>query len=122
MKKIKYHESAFKFITYCLVTNKKQLRQVCEEKGIPKGDIPAKETGAVCNFVYFDAGTLAIVQLPDSNHTLAENLGLLAHECVHIKQQFMDEIGEKFPSDEFEAYFVQDLMTNLTEDYLKAKA
>lgn len=122
MIKIKYHVSAFKFITYCLVTNKKQLRQVCKEKGIPKHEITIRDTGARVNFVYFEVGTMAIVQLPDSDHTLSEKLGLLAHECVHIKQQVMDEIGEKFPSDEFEAYFVQDLVTNLTEDYLNLQA
>lgn len=119
---INYHVTPFKCITYCLVTNKEQLRQVCKDKGVPKRDIPVKKSGAVVNFVYFDSGVLAIIQMPDIDHALCEKIGLLAHECVHIKQQFMDEIGEKSPSDEFEAYFVQEIMTNVVEDYLEMVA
>lgn len=115
---MKYHVSAFKFITYCLVTSKRQLKQVCKDKGIPKHAISVKKDGAKVDFVHFEVGTLAVVQMPGSDHELHEVLGLLAHECVHIKQQVMDDIGERFPSDEFEAYFVQDLVTNLTKDYL----
>lgn len=118
MRKIRYHESLFKCITYCLVTNKKELRKVCKDMGIPKRDIQFKETGAKVDFVYFDEGTLAIVQMPDSDHALCERIGLLVHECVHIKQKAMDEIGEKYPSSEFEAYFVQGVVTDLVEDYL----
>lgn len=117
-----YHLSAFNFITYCLVTNKKELKQVRKKYGIPKQDLPIKQDGARVNFLYFEVGTLAVVQLHDTEHELHEVLGLLAHECVHIKQQVMDDIGEHKPSDEFEAYFLQDLVTKLTKDYLSKTA
>lgn len=119
MVKLKYHQSAFNFITYCLVSNEKQLKQVRKKHCIPKADLPKKKDGAITNFLYFEVGTLAVVQLHDTEHELHEVLGLLSHECVHIKQQVMDSIGERKPSDEFEAYFLQDLVTNLTKDYLE---
>lgn len=119
MREIRYHVSPFKFITYVLVTNKKELRHVLKENGIPKNDIEVKKHGARVSFVNFDEGDLAIVQLPDSDHTLCEKIGLLVHECVHIKQFVMKSIGEDKPSDEFEAYFVQDIVTDLVEDYLE---
>lgn len=119
---MEYHISAFKFITYCLVTTEKQLKQVRKAYGIPKHALPVKRDGARVDFVHFEVGTLAVVQLHDTEHELHEVLGLLAHECVHIKQQVMDDIGEHSPSDEFEAYFVQDLVTTLTKDYLSKTA
>lgn len=118
MREIRYHVSPFEFITYCLVTNKKELRRVLKENGIPKDDIEVKKRGARVSFVNFDEGALAIIQLPDSDHTLCEKIGLLTHECIHIKQFVMKSIGEDRPSDEFEAYFVQDIVTDLVEDYL----
>lgn len=119
MREMRYHVSPFKFITYVLVTNKKELRHVLKENGIPKNDIGVKKRGARVSFVNFKEGDLAIVQLPDSDHALCEKIGLLAHECVHIKQFVMKNIGEDKPSDEFEAYFVQDIVTDLVEDYLE---
>lgn len=119
MREIRYHVSPFKFITIVLVTNKNELRHVLKENGIPKNDIGVMKRGARVSFVNFKEGDLAIVQLPDSDHTLCEKIGLLAHECVHIKQFVMKNIGEDKPSDEFEAYFVQDIVTDLVEDYLE---
>lgn len=121
MREIRYHVSPFKFITYVLVTNKKELRHVLKENGIPKGDVQVKKRGARVSFVNFVEGDLAIIQLPDSDHTLCEKVGLLAHECVHIKQFVMKSIGEDKPSDEFEAYFVQDIVTDLVEDYFESQ-
>lgn len=121
MREIRYHVSPFKFITYVLVTNKKELRHILKQNGIPKNDIEVKKRGARVSFVDFDEGPLAIIQLPDSDHPLCEKIGLLAHECVHIKQFVMKLIGEDKPSDEFEAYFVQDLVADLVEDLFESQ-
>lgn len=41
----------------------------------------------------------------------------LAHEATHCKQALMREIREHAPSDEFEAYTVQNIVQNLLEEY-----
>lgn len=42
---------------------------------------------------------------------------LLAHEAVHVFQRYCDYIGEDNPSDEFEAYCVQNIFQELAEGY-----
>lgn len=121
MREIRYHVSPFQFITYVLVTNKKELRHILKENGIPKNDVEVKKSGARVSFVNFDEGPLAIIQLPDSDHPLCKKIGLLTHECVHIKQFVMKLIGEDKPSDEFEAYFVQDLVADIVGDLFESQ-
>ncbi len=43
--------------------------------------------------------------------------GLLVHEAVHIWQHYTRSIGEKEPSDEFEAYSIQAISQELMELY-----
>lgn len=42
---------------------------------------------------------------------------MLVHEATHIKQYVMERIGEKNPSDEFEAYVMQHITQNLLAEY-----
>lgn len=42
---------------------------------------------------------------------------MLAHEAVHVKQRLMETIGEDKPSDEFEAYVIQNVVHGLLEEY-----
>ncbi len=44
---------------------------------------------------------------------------MLVHEAVHIWQKFRKHIGERKPSSEFEAYFIQSISQVLIESYLK---
>ena len=44
-------------------------------------------------------------------------MGLLVHEAVHVWQAIKDEIGEKKPSDEFEAYTIQNISQRFFEAY-----
>jgi hypothetical protein len=45
------------------------------------------------------------------------SLSLLAHEATHVKQELMRVIGEKTPSDEFEAYVIQNLCHDLFDEF-----
>jgi len=42
---------------------------------------------------------------------------VLVHEATHAKQRFMEVIGERSPSTEFEAYAMQNLTENLLREY-----
>lgn len=47
--------------------------------------------------------------------------GLLCHEAVHVFQSFVESIGDKYPSKEFEAYSIQHIFQALFEDYVRQK-
>lgn len=44
-------------------------------------------------------------------------IGLLVHEAVHVFQQLCEDIGERRPSSEMEAYAIQHISMNLVADY-----
>lgn len=50
----------------------------------------------------------------------SEMIGLIIHEAVHVWQAIRDEIGEKDPSQEFEAYSIQTITQRLIEEYYHA--
>lgn len=54
-----------------------------------------------------DGDLTCIITMPPSKHKMAQIAALLAHEAVHIAQEFWAWIGEKEPGREAEAYFVQ---------------
>jgi hypothetical protein len=44
-------------------------------------------------------------------------ISMLVHEATHVKQRIMAVIGEDKPSDEFEAYTMQNLTEELLHEY-----
>lgn len=59
---------------------------------------------------------LAIVCLGSTKgRSKSEVQGLLIHEAVHVWQEIRRTLGEKEPSDEFEAYSVQTIAQKLIE-------
>lgn len=68
-----------------------------------------------------DGKLLAIVCLGNMEGRLpVEVNGLLVHEAVHIWQRIRENIGERFPSIEFEAYSIQFLAQELMHAYSEA--
>lgn len=64
---------------------------------------------------------LAIVCIrPDKKLSREQTYALLAHEAVHVWQAIKEEIHEKTPSDEFEAWSIQSICLELFEGYLSA--
>ena len=45
--------------------------------------------------------------------------GLLVHEAVHVWQQYKAYIGERAPSDEFEAYSIQAIAVKLMDRFVE---
>lgn len=70
-----------------------------------------------------DTGKCAIVCVgPIKGKTMAQVFAMLTHEAVHIWQAIIEDIGEKYPSAEFEAYSIQTISQRLMEAYMEAKS
>ena len=67
-----------------------------------------------------DQGLGAVVCLGDvSRRSLVDVAALLVHEAVHVWQAFCEDIGEKSPSDEFEAYSIQSISHELLSAFTR---
>mgnify|MGYP001174063739 CR=1 FL=1 len=55
----------------------------------------------------------------DGKRSMAEVVGLLAHEAAHVWQAIREDIGEDHPSDEFEAYSIQNITQRLIREWVK---
>jgi len=71
--------------------------------------IPFERSGSQSHVVHF--------KIDVSKCNMAELAGICSHEATHIKQSYIDFIGDKNPSEEFEAYIVQ----MITQDLMKAR-
>jgi len=66
-----------------------------------------------------ESNMIVVTCIEGTGRSGIEIAALIAHEAVHVKQRFMSFIGEKEPSDEFEAYTVQNITQNLLEEYAR---
>lgn len=119
---VRFYSSDFNFTQYCLVLNDSDLDQVCGYLGIEKhefGEMP--KAGRVDFLENPQTGqNMAVIRIAENdNCDLATHVGLIVHECVHIKQQVMQDIGEESPSSEFEAYFTQGLTVTMISEFLR---
>jgi len=109
-----------------LCTSEKQF--VRTAKKLTKGKAPqtewVKPTGGGARVHFFDdkqGSTVCVVCVNGKGRSVAEIAALLAHEAVHIKQETLLTMGEDKPSDEFEAYIVQNVTQNLMSEYARQK-
>ena len=62
--------------------------------------------------------TVAVVTMDGwQDRSPIEVAGLLVHEAVHVWQQYCEDIGERRPGDEQEAYGVQSIAQELMADF-----
>lgn len=117
---MRYHKSVFDVLTYCLVVSKKDAKKVIKKYKLDAGDLPA-DIGSDA-YAYHDPNTsIVVVRLIAEDLSLVEVMGLIVHEATHVKQYIMEQISEHNPSDEFEAYIMQEITKNLIQDYFKKK-
>lgn len=112
-------KSPFGKISYSLVTSRKKYKKFCKEHDIEANkQVESVECDACVVTHHDDKKSHCVVVLlvskdSDKNHFL----GVLAHEAVHVYQEFRDYIDESAPSPEFEAYTIQEIFLNLINEY-----
>lgn len=60
---------------------------------------------------------MCVVMVSEYDYSPAQKAGIIAHEAMHVVQEFMEYIGEERPSDEFVCYTLQEVVENLSEEY-----
>ena len=104
---------------FAICTSEKAFHAALKKLGIPVTDWPQywMNPGANATTQYLKSKKgdecCIVCMLANPEASPAQIVALLAHEAVHIKQRFMHYIGENYPSSEFEAYVVQNIVQEL---------
>lgn len=110
------------YITLC--TTEEQFEAVLEqldvEKSVPLLGSP--QANATVHRFEREGGDMifAVCLGPTEGRTGIQIAALLLHEAVHIWQAFREHIGEREPSNEFEAYSIQRIAQSLMESYAES--
>ena len=75
------------------------------------------DDGAQCQFIYVEGKLTDCIVCMCERKDPIENAIYLVHEAVHIWQRYCKEIGEEHPSEEFEAYTIQNITHRLFHAY-----
>ena len=113
--------SPFKHVQYTLVRNQEQMTTLMGDKTdalFKDGTIPA----CVTTWRVINDKTYCVVQIGESwNWSIHYLMSTLVHEAVHIWQAIKTAMDEINPSDEFEAYSIEDVFGKLFEQYLASE-
>ena len=108
---------------YAVVFTEKDFHRELRGLGLPRDKWPAflasDHAGATAH--YFESGAkkrCAIVCMhPQPDRDQVEVVGLLVHEAMHLWRWIREDIGEREPSSEFEAYSMQWITQQLCAAY-----
>lgn len=89
----------------CLIFGDAELEAFGED--FPKFQNPFEGVIGYAMDFNHDETTYYIVYLSDNSKYEKSLLKTLVHECVHVKQHFLHNIGDDAPSNEMEACFVE---------------
>jgi hypothetical protein len=112
------------YIALCLTH--KAFKRELKHLNVPPNLWPnfqgSSQANATVHYFARKAKRSAIVCLgPTKNRSGIEVCGLLTHEAVHIWQAICDELGERNPSPEFEAYSIQAISQELWTKFSELK-
>lgn len=83
-------------------------------------DWVARNADATTHFLECANQTICIVCVrPEPEREALETITLIVHEAVHVWQRAMEDIAERHPSDEFEAYSIQAISHILIAEYIR---
>lgn len=107
-----------------LATTERQFKSALKKLKIPKNEYPnfLKTAYADATVHYFtcegkEAAIVCIHKMQPNPMSRIQIDCLLMHEAVHIWQTVRENMGEKYPSREFEAYSIQCIAQNLIVAY-----
>ena len=111
---------------YTLCTTEKQYRSVLKHLRVKGGSAPTflstPQANATVHHFNCEGKYCAVVCLGNTKErTNAQVLALLVHEAVHIWQEFKENIGEREPGRETEAYAIQSISQSLITEYFRQK-
>ena len=109
-------------IEYFLCSTEKIFKKMLRKIGLPKKQWPDfilnAQSNATTHFFSNGGETIAIVCIrTDRNKDIKQTHALLCHEAVHIWQEIKEDIGEKNPGWELEAYAIQGISQELFYEY-----
>lgn len=106
----------------CLCLGEDEYKAVMRGSGLDAADYGRwlnAGADATTHFFQKDRQSIAVVCLRASNHNAIEIAGLLVHEAVHVWQEYCQDMGEKFPGSEQEAYAIQAISQELMAEYAR---
>jgi hypothetical protein len=108
-----------------LCTTEKQFHKELTRLQLPLKDhpeyMPGNADACAHELVSSKGDNIILVCLGDvSGHSLPEIYALIVHEAIHAWQFVREDIGEKSPSSEFEAYAVQHICLGLFSAYYRS--
>ncbi len=106
-----------------LVLNQKEMDEALRHCNLPPGSpflSTARAHATTHHFLNNKGEAAAIVALGDTaGRSGIEIAGLLVHEAVHVWQEYCDNIGERCPAREQEAYAIQTIAQELMAEYTR---
>lgn len=108
------------FLALCL--SAEELKHVL--RGVTNQHVEFPLSGAQCTTLRHgktgELCTIVSISEESQQHCNAiEIAGLLVHEAVHVWQQYAQDIGEKHPGEEQEAYAIQGISQELMAEYAR---
>lgn len=106
---------------YALCTTEKGFKKALKKIELPKNQHPefVNDGKDACVWSFWSSSQrICLVTIrQDESYTIEQIYSMLTHEAVHLFQYVHNDIGEKQPSIEFEAYSIQQITQNLIESY-----
>lgn len=110
------------FLTLC--ASPATFAHVLKHLKVPQDQTPAFVSGGKSATVHFfespEHNLCAVVCIsPNATVEPIQVAALLVHEAVHVWQAIREDLGEKDPSSEFEAYSIQSIAQGLMYEYAR---
>lgn len=105
--------------TFCMFTSKDKFRKFLKKAGRENEVDSFWCEEGMANTVSF-GDSVCVVNMDIMGHdSFPESLGMFVHEVQHVKQRYFKYICESEPSDEYEAYVVQSIFSQLYPTFAK---
>lgn len=114
-KKVKIHHYPLAPFRYGIVFSEEAYHAFCKRNGLTPETFPSRANAME---VSYPECTLSLVVMNhDPTLTATEQVGLMAHEAVHVLDRLMEFMGERDVGKEIRAYGVQRILMDFIYAY-----